>query len=185
MGPEIIVARAQSGGMIDYPIRVLFLCTGNSARSQIAEALLKHKGGDRFLVASAGAQPADAVRPEAIAALEAHGIDWSTAKPKGFDAILDKDWDLVLTLCDRVKESCPSLPNRPVTGHWGVPDPSAVEDPKRRADAFAATVKLLAWRLDLMLAIRLDQFESLILEQRLQAIASQAPPDDDPNRTTK
>jgi len=169
-------ARTRYGGTIEYPVRVLFLCTGNSARSQIAEALLKRKGGDRFVVASAGSHPARAVRPEAIEALRAHGIDWSGAKPKGFEAIGDEPWDLVLTLCDRVQEVCPSFPTRPVTGHWGVPDPSAVQDAKRPAEAFAQTVKLLNWRLDLMLAIRLDQFESLVLEQRIQAIASQAPP---------
>jgi len=162
---------------IEYPVRVLFLCTANSARSQIAEALLKHKGGDRFVVASAGSHPAKEVRPEAIAALKEHGIDWSSARPKGFDAIVEGEWDLVLTLCDRVKESCPTLSTRPVTGHWGVPDPSAVEDHKRRAEAFNQTVKLLTWRLDLMLAIRLDQVESLILEKRLEEIARKTRPD--------
>lgn len=161
------------GPRFEYPVRVLFLCTGNSARSQIAEALLRKKGGDRFVVASAGADPAREVRPEAIAALRAQGIEWSHAQPKGYDAIVGECWDLVITLCDRIKESCPALPTRPVTAHWGVPDPAAVMEPKARQAAFTQTVNLLSWRLDLMLAIRLDQFESWVLENRLNAIAAE------------
>lgn len=161
---------------VTYPVRVLFLCTGNSARSQIAEALLQKKGGDRFIVASAGANPSREVRPEAIAALRGHGIDWSGRQPKGYDAIDTQSWDFVITLCDRVKETCPALPTRPITAHWGVPDPAAVEDVKLRLAAFSNTLNLLSWRIDLMLAIRLDQFEALVLEQRLQEIPSQTPP---------
>src|SRR5688572_14652721 len=126
-----------SRGSIEYPVRVLFLCTGNSARSQIAEALLQKKGGDRFVVASAGAEPAKEVRPETIAALRGLNIDWSNRKPKGYDAVAGEQWDLVITLCDRVKESCPALPTRPVTAHWGVPDPAAADDAKWRLTAFA------------------------------------------------
>ena len=161
-----------------YPVRVLFLCTGNSARSQIAEALLMKKGGDRFVVASAGAKPVKEVRPEAIAVLRGQGIDWTGKKPKGFDAVVKEEWDIVITLCDRMKESCPALPTRPVTAHWGVPDPSEVEDAKERSIAFAGTLGLLSWRLDLMLSLRLDSFESWVLENRLQSIPSQAPPEE-------
>jgi protein-tyrosine-phosphatase len=164
------------GPRMTYPVRVLFLCTGNSARSQIAEALLQKKGGDRFVVASAGANPAKEVRPEAIAALKGQGIDWSGRRPKGYDTIVDEQWDLVITLCDRIKEACPALATRPVTAHWGVPDPAAIEDVKARLLAFANTVNLLSWRIDLMLAIRLDQFESLVLEHRLQAMGTESPP---------
>lgn len=163
-------------GRLTYPVRVLFLCTGNSARSQIAEALLLKKGGDRFLVASAGADPAKAVRPEAVAALRAQGIDWSEKRPKSFDAVVEEPWDLVITLCDRVKETCPALPSRPVTAHWGVPDPAAVEDPRARTVAFTDTLNLLSWRIDLMLALRIEQFESWVLEHRLRAIPDQDPP---------
>lgn len=161
---------------LEYPVRVLFLCTGNSARSQVAEALLTKKGGDRFVVGSAGAEPASEVRAEAIAALRGHGIDWSGRKPKGYDAIIDNQWDIVITLCDRVKESCPALPTRPVSAHWGVSDPAEVDDPDRRRTAFADVVKLLSWRIDLMLALRIDQFESWALEQRLRGIADETSP---------
>jgi protein-tyrosine-phosphatase len=165
------------GPRLTYPVRVLFLCTGNSARSQIAEAVLQRKGGERFVVASAGASPAQEIKPEAIEVLRGNGIDWSGKLPKGFDAIADEPWDLVITLCDRIKETCPALPSRPVTAHWGVPDPAAIVDAKLRRAAFSNTLNLLSWRIDLMLAIRLDQFESWVLENRLEAIAKQTAPE--------
>lgn len=158
---------------VDYPIRVLFLCTGNSARSQIAEAVLRKKGGERFLVASAGTEPAKEVRPEAIEVLRGFGIEWTDRHPKGFDAILADHWDLVFTLGDRVKESCPALPSRPVSAHWGVPDPMEIQDPARRATAFSQTLQLLSWRIDLMLALRIEQLERLVLSERLRAIGQQ------------
>ena len=161
---------------IEYPIRVLFLCTGNSARSQMAEALLTRKGKDRFVVASAGAEPAAEVRADAIHALRDVGIDWSAKRPKGFDAIVGDQWDLVITLCDRTKESCPALPNRPVTAHWGVPDPAEIGDDGKRALAYQNVVSLLSWRIDLMLSLSLDSFESLVLEERLKVIAATTPP---------
>ena len=160
----------------DYPIRVLFLCTGNSARSQIAEALLRKKGGDRFVVGSAGAEPASEVSEEAIDLLRGLGIDWADRRPKGFDAILGDEWDMVITLCDRAKESCPSLPSRPVTAHWGVPDPMEIDDPARRGAGFQHALQSLSRRIDLMLALKIESLERLVLEQRLRAIPRQAEP---------
>jgi protein-tyrosine-phosphatase len=154
------------------PLRILFLCTANSARSQIAEALLLHKTGEEFIVASAGTEPALQVRPEAVAALRDIGIDWS-GQPKGFDAVSAERWDIVITLCDRLRESCPTLPDRAVTAHWGVPDPTAKTDPMHRALAFRETVALLAWRLDLMLALPATSLERLALEERLRSIPAQ------------
>lgn len=163
-------------------IRVLFLCTGNSARSQIAEALLTKRAGDRFVVASAGTDPASAVRPEAVAALADAGIDWSAAQPKSMDSISAHDWDMVITLCDRARETCPTLPGRPVTAHWGVPDPAASgNNATVRQKAFSATLSLLAWRIDLMLALRADLLDRLVVEESLKAIARQAPPQSDPD----
>ncbi len=169
------LADVRAGGM-QYPIRVLFLCTGNSARSQIAEALMMKKGGDRFVVASAGTSPAKEVRPEALAALRARGIDWSATKPKGLDRIVEADWDVVITLCDRARESCPNLASRPVTAHWGIPDPSETTDVGHRAKGFDDTVALLSWRIDLMLALRTELLERLVIEERLKAIAMRMPP---------
>ena len=157
-----------------HPTHVLFLCTGNSARSQIAEALLARKGGDRFVVASAGTEPASEVRPEAVEVLRDAGIDWTGKRPKSIDALKTSRWDIVITLCDRAKESCPTLPNQAATAHWGVPDPAAVADRGRREQAFRSTVDLLSWRIDLMLALRPESLDKLVLESRLRDIASES-----------
>ena len=143
LGVHVSAPDVFPNGPLRYPVRVLFLFTGNSARSQIAEALLQHKGGERFIVASAGTHPAPQVQPEAIAALRSRGIEWSRRRPKGIEAIKDDQWDLVITLCDRSRESCPTLSSRPVTAHWGIPDPAAIDEPARRMTAFADTLALL------------------------------------------
>ena len=83
---------------------------------------------------------------------------------------------MVITLCGRARESCPHLPSRPVTAHWGIPDPSELADRRSWAHAFNDTVALLAWRIDLMLALRMDLLERLVIEERLKAIATQVPP---------
>lgn len=156
------------------PIRVLFVCTANSARSQTAEALLLRKGGDGVVVGSAGTRPAAAVRPEAVEALHAAGIDWTGRQPKGIEAVMHQPWDLVITLCDRMRESCPTLPNRPVFAHWGVPDPAEVKDPVQRAAAFRDALALISWRLDLMLALRPEVLDRLVLGERLRQIARES-----------
>jgi protein-tyrosine-phosphatase len=132
---------------------VLFLCTGNSARSQIAEALLLRKGGGRFRVASAGVHPAGEVHPEAVTALAEIGIDWSGRTPKGLDAVSRDEWDVIITTCDKIRETCPSFPGQPIYAHWNVPDPVQAA-PELRRRAFADVVQLLAWRIDLMLMAR-------------------------------
>jgi protein-tyrosine-phosphatase len=156
----------------EAPIRVLFLCTQNSARSQIAEALLGRKGGARFSVASAGVQPARTVHPEAIAALARAGIDWSAARPKDVSVFEDVEWDMIITTCDRIREHCPSFPGQPIYAHWGVPDPVEAE---RGAAAFDETVALLAWRLDLMLALPPASLQDAAAAARLRRIASRTP----------
>lgn len=139
---------------------VLFLCTGNSARSQIAEALLSARGNDRFRVGSAGVYPAPEVNPYAIEALRKMGIDWSGRHPKSIDDVLHEHWDLVITVCDRAKESCPVLPGHPAFAHWSLEDPAAVEGdaPAKRA-AFRRTALDLARRIDLLLALPAERLE--------------------------
>ena len=110
---------------VQKPLRVLFLCTGNSARSQIAEKVLNRKGHGRFLAESAGSQPAVKVNPLAIETLEKHGYFWTGGHPRGVDALLTADWDFVITVCDRAKEACPVFPGQPVIAHWGMTDPAA------------------------------------------------------------
>lgn len=103
--------------------RVLFVCTHNSARSQMAEALLRHWGDDRFEVHSSGTE-VTAVRPEAVAVMRELGIDISSQRSKSVERYLGQSWDWVITVCDRAKESCPVFPGAERTAHWGFDDPS-------------------------------------------------------------
>jgi arsenate reductase (thioredoxin) len=104
--------------------RILILCTGNSARSQMAESLLKHDAGDRFEVESAGTKPS-AVRPEAIEAMKEIGIDISSHRSKSVDEFAGHDFDYVLTVCDNAKESCPIYPGHTNRLHHNFDDPAA------------------------------------------------------------
>jgi arsenate reductase len=105
--------------------RVLILCTGNSARSQMAEGLLRHDAGGRFDVFSAGTRPTQ-VRPEAITVMQELGIDISGHRSKSVDEFAGQDFDYVVTVCDNAKASCPVFPGT-TTIHWSVDDPAAVE----------------------------------------------------------
>lgn len=107
------------------PFRVLFLCTHNSARSQMAEGLLRSLGGDRFDVHSAGTI-ASQLRPEAIAAMTELGIDISGQSSKDLAPFLGQSFDRVVTVCDEAKESCPIFPGARSTAHWSIDDPAAV-----------------------------------------------------------
>jgi len=159
---------------IHPPFRVLILCTGNSARSQIAEALLNRKGRGRFLAESAGSKPAARVNPLAVRALAEGGIDWAGHQPRGLDGLETERWDFVITVCDRAKESCPIFPGQPMLAHWGMPDPAEVEgDEARKLQAFRDTVATLGRRIDLLLALPVEKLERLVLEQRVRAIGSQ------------
>lgn len=140
-------------------LRVLFLCTHNSARSQIAEALLRRKGRDRFIVGSAGTQPGATVHPMAMAVLAEHGIDWTDHRPKSTDDVSQHDWDLIITVCDRARESCPSFPGRPVFAHWSIEDPSGVVAGDGQRTAFRAAMADLGRRIDLLLSLPLDRLE--------------------------
>lgn len=151
--------------------RVLFLCTGNSARSQMAENILNRKGRGKFVAESAGSHPAAHVNPLAVEALERHGYFWTGGRPRGLDGLTGQDWDFVITVCDRAKEACPFFPGQPVIAHWGMPDPAAVEgteDEKRRA--FDDTLLTISRRLDLFLALPMDKLSRLALENRLKDI---------------
>lgn len=110
--------------MTVQPTRILFLCTHNSARSQMAEGLLRHIAGDRFEVHSAGTE-ATHVRPLAIRAMAEIGIDISVQRSKTMDEYLDQPFDYVITVCDRANESCPIFPGDPERIHWSFDDPAA------------------------------------------------------------
>jgi arsenate reductase len=106
--------------------RILILCTGNSARSQMAEGLLRHEAGDRFAVESAGTRPSE-VRPEAIAVMREIGIDISRQRSKHVDELAGQTFDYVLTVCDNAQESCPIFPADTVTIHHNFEDPAALQ----------------------------------------------------------
>ena len=108
------------------PIRVLFVCTGNSARSVMAEALLRHHGGDRFEVFSAGTEP-KGVNPLTLRVLAEAGIDASWARSKSVDEYLGQSFDYVVTVCDQARQSCPVFPGVHESLHWGYEDPAAAE----------------------------------------------------------
>jgi arsenate reductase (thioredoxin) len=153
------------------PLRVLFLCTGNSARSQIAETILNRAGRSRFVAESAGAQPAARVNPLAIEALERHGYFWTGHAPRGLAGLEGEPWDFVITVCDRTKETCPIFPGQPVVAHWGMPDPAAVEgtdEAKRRA--FDDALLLIRRRLDLFVSLPMHKLTRLALEQGMRGI---------------
>lgn len=159
---------------MSVPIRILILCTGNSARSQIAEALLTSKGRGRFVGASAGSRPAERVNPFAVAVLAEAGIDWTGKTPRGMDGLVEEPWDFVITVCDRAKESCPYFPGQPVLAHWGMPDPAEVEGSDEvKLAAFRDTLLTLSRRVDLLLALPIEKLERLVLERRVKEIGSQ------------
>ena len=143
-------ADAQSGAdtaTVSRPIKVIFVCTGNSARSQMAEALLRHDGGDRFEVVSAGVDPRG-VHPLAVATMARVGIDISGAKSKPVGMFLGQRFDYVITLCDKARATCPVFPGGSETLHWGLDDPAEAEgtDAQKQA-AFDAVLKEVSGRL--------------------------------------
>ena len=116
--------------------RVLILCTGNSARSQMAEGLLRHDAGSRFEVASAGVAPSH-VRPEAIAAMNEIGIDISAHRSKSIDEFTGQEFDYVITVCDNANEHCPVFPGQTERIHWSFEDPADVQgDEQQRLSVF-------------------------------------------------
>ena len=128
-------------------MRLLFLCTGNSARSQMAEGLLRHDGGDACEVSSAGTKPTH-VRPEAIAVMRELGIDISGQRSESVDEFAGQDFDYVITVCDDAKQSCPVFPAKTKRIHWSIKDPAAVQGSEdERLTAFRHTRDELRARL--------------------------------------
>ena len=134
-------------GSMDAPIRVIFVCTGNSARSQMAEALLRREGGDAFEVVSAGVRPRG-VDPLTIRALAGIGIDIRAARSKPVEEFLGQSFDYVITVCDRARESCPVFPGGAETLHWGFDDPADASGPDAaRLAVFDRVMREIAGRI--------------------------------------
>jgi len=121
--------------------KLLFLCTGNQARSQMAEAILRHKAGDRFDVSSAGSSPQEHVHPLATAVLREIGIDISNAKPKHVKDVINVRFDVVITLCDQARDACPLFPGNAIKAHWDFEDPAAFEGTEEEKIAFFRKIR--------------------------------------------
>jgi ArsR family transcriptional regulator, arsenate/arsenite/antimonite-responsive transcriptional repressor / arsenate reductase (thioredoxin) len=137
---------------LDRPLRVLFLCTHNSARSQLAEGILRFLGGDKVEAYSAGSYPTQ-VHPETLDLLWEWGIDTSELRSKPLSRFLDQTFDYILTVCDRVREECPLFPGDPIQMHWSIPDPLAIEDWEERHKAFCAIRQELRTRIQYLLLV--------------------------------
>lgn len=135
-------------------LRVLFVCTGNSARSQIAEALLRQMSRGRIDVFSAGSAPRPEIHPTARQVLrDVYGIDSSNQYPKSWDRFLGEPFDFVITVCDRAAESCPVFPGDPERIRWSFADPAEVSDGETRRRAFERTANEMAGRLRIWLSL--------------------------------
>ena len=163
--------------MAEQPLNVLFLCTGNSARSIMAEAILNRLGRPKFRAFSAGSQPAGEIRPQVL--------DLLRRKNYVVDDLASKDWSafagegapeltFVFTLCDRAAaESCPVWPGQPMTAHWGMPDPAAVTGTDAAvALAYADAYRMLHQRIDIFTNLPLADLEPVALQQRLDEIGA-------------
>ena len=154
---------------------VLFLCSGNSARSIMAEAILNKDGAGKFVAFSGGCDPHPEIHPRAVALLDSEGYETSALRPKSWDDFADPeapDLHFVFTLCDDAAgETCPIWPGQPITAHWGIPDPVAVSGSEAEvAVAFDETYGLLRRRIDLFLALPIAKLDRLVLVSHLKEI---------------
>ena len=154
---------------------VLFLCTGNSARSILAEGILNYKGKGKFTAYSAGSQPSGKVRPEALRQLELAGISTAGMRSKSWDEFAGPGaptMNFVLTVCDNAaNEVCPYWPGQPMTAHWGVPDPAAVKGTQDEIDrAFRNAFSILDRRISLFLSLPLATLEDLAIQKEIDEI---------------
>jgi len=157
---------------------VLFLCTGNSARSILAEGILNHKGKGRFKAYSAGSHPSGKVRPESLKQLELAGISTEGLRSKSWDEFAAPDSPsihFIFTVCDNAaNEVCPIWPGHPMTAHWGVPDPASVSGtPEEIGRAFCDAFSILDRRIGLFLALPLSTLESIAIQHELDSIGKQ------------
>ena len=160
------------------PFNVLFLCTGNSARSIMAEAIMNHKGRPNFTAYSAGSHPSGSVRPEALRQLEAARLPIHGFRSKNWDEFAKPGapkLDFVFTVCDNAaNEVCPVWPGQPMTAHWGVPDPAAVRGSEEQVEkAFRDAFFLLDRRISLFLSLPLSTLDGLSLKKEIDNIGRQ------------
>lgn len=161
--------------MPQLPFNVLFLCTGNSARSILAEGLLNGLGGDRFQAYSAGSTPKGDVHPLALATLSAYSLPSDGYRSKSWEEFAVADapkMDFIITVCDNAAgEACPIWPGHPMTAHWGIPDPAAYEGTEEsRRKAFHDAARALKRRIELFLSLPLERLDAMSLQAELRGI---------------
>src|SRR5215470_9216738 len=161
--------------MADHPFNVLFLCTGNSARSIMAEAILNKVGAGKFQVFSAGSMPKGQVHPETMRLLQSLGYDTSRFRSKSWGEFADQGaplLDFVFTVCDNAAgETCPLWPGQPMTAHWGGPDPAAARGSSAEiALAFKDAYRMLNQRIGVFVALPIRSLDQLSLQVRLKEI---------------
>jgi arsenate reductase len=165
--------------MTRKPYNILVLCTGNSARSIIGEALFNTMGAGRFKAYSAGSHPTGRVNPFAIEQVQALGYPVDGLRSKSWDEFAQPgapELDFVITVCDKAAgEVCPFWPGQPVTAHWGFPDPAAVEgtDAEKRA-AFAQTLRQIRNRVQLFLSLPIETLDRMAIEKKVRAIGQES-----------
>jgi arsenate reductase len=164
--------------MTDRPHNVLFLCTGNSARSILAEALLNHWGQGKFRAFSAGSFPKGQVNPLAIELLEWANLPTEGLRSKSWDEFAAPGAppiDFVITVCDNAAgEACPIWPGKPVTAHWGIADPAAVEEDAAKRAAFRKSLAELEARIKLFVNIPMESLDRLALQHAVRGIQQTA-----------
>jgi protein-tyrosine-phosphatase len=173
---------------VQKPFNVLFLCTGNSARSIIAEVILNRAGRGNFRAYSAGSHPKGQVHPYALDLLRKLNYDVSGLHSKSWSEFAKPQapkLDFVFTVCDdAAKESCPIWPGQPMTAHWGIPDPAAVEGAEvEKRLAFADALRMLANRINIFVALPLRSLSALTLQKQLDAIGKIQASNDNPVST--
>jgi arsenate reductase len=182
--PELLRAGSYRSGKVAITVatqvryNVLFLCTGNSARSIFGEAILDFKGRPTFSAHSAGSHPLGRVHPQALRQLELAGLPTAGLRSKSWDEFAKPDapkMDFVFTVCDNAaKEVCPLWPGQPMTAHWGVPDPAAKEGtPEEIALAFRDAFTVLDRRIALFLCLPFSSLEKMAIQKQIDGIGQQ------------
>lgn len=163
----------------ERPYNVLFLCTGNSARSIFGEAILNKIGAGKFIAYSAGSRPRGEVNPHALILLQRLCLPTNGLRSKSWDEFAQPGapaMDFVLTVCDdAANEVCPAWPGQPITAHWGIPDPAAIEGSEAEiAAAFRAAFRSLQRRIDIFVSLPVEKLDRLVLQKRTREIGRMA-----------
>lgn len=153
--------------------KVLFLCTKNSARSQMAKAVLNFRGSNNFIAYSAGSNPANEIHPLAVKVLTKSGFDMTNKGPKSMEKYINEEFDFIITLCDRMKEDCPIFLDLPILAHWGMPDPADFEGTEEeKLKFFENALNEISQRITLFINIPIEKLGRMALEFKVREIGT-------------